>query len=358
MTIVINGSGEISGISVGGLPDDIVDSGTLASDALDSAVTINDTGADVDFRVESDDNANMIFVDGGNDSVGIGTGSPHSGAKLHIVDGAGTVPTMAAGDVLTIQNNDGTGDNAGFTSIAGTAGVSYINFGDSGDKNIGGLNYYHSDNTLRFYANASERMRITSSGTVHIGTTSEADGSTGGVTFSADSSDRKNLICATTTTSNVELAEFRNPNGTVGTIKSNGSSTSFNTSSDYRLKENVVPMTDSIDRLKELNPSRFNFIADADKTVDGFLAHEVSDYVPEAISGEKDAMRTEEYEVEPAVLNDDGNIITEAVMGEREVIDAQGIDQSKLVPLLTGALQEAVAKIEELTTRIETLENA
>jgi len=141
---------------------------------------------------------------------------------------------------------------------------------------------------------------------------------------------------------------FINPNSVVGSIQTSGSSTTYNTSSDYRLKENVVPLTGSIDRLKELKPSKFNFIADADTTVDGFLAHEVSDYVPEAISGEKDAMQTEEYEVEPAVLDDDGEVVTEAVMGEREVIDPQGIDQSKLVPLLVSALQEAITRIETL----------
>ena len=128
----------------------------------------NEGGVDADFRVESNNNANMLFIDGGNDKVGIGTASPHTGAKLHIVDGAGTVPTMAAGDILTIQNNDGTSDNAGFTAIAGTAGISYINFGDSGDKNIGGINYHHSDNSYRVYANATEKMRISSDGNVGI----------------------------------------------------------------------------------------------------------------------------------------------------------------------------------------------
>ncbi len=215
-------------------------------------------------------------------------------------------------------------------------------------------------------------------------------------------------------------------------------------------------MTGSIDRLKELKPSKFNFIADADTTVDGFLAHEAQEVVPEAITGEKDGMQTEEYEVEPALgevftpaveevteerqvtetvetgsyVNLAGETITETqevgvteeatetvierqdidgvitevevekvtqepvmetvvtteavaevifetdverpeeltegqqwrettakVTAEREVPNMQGIDQGKLVPLLTGALQEAVAKIEELTTRIETLEN-
>ena len=113
----------------------------------------------------------------------------------------------------------------------------------------------------------------------------------------------------------------------VGNISLTGSSTSYNTSSDYRLKENVVELTGATDRLKQLNPSRFNFIADADTTVDGFLAHEVQSVVPEAITGthnEDDA---------------DGNPVY------------QGIDQSKLVPLL-------VATIKELEARITALENA
>jgi len=116
--------------------------------------------------------------------------------------------------------------------------------------------------------------------------------------------------------------------GTVlsGSIDQNGaSSVSYATSSDYRLKENVVEMTGAVDRVKQLNPSRFNFIADGpSRTVDGFLAHEVSSVVPEAITGEKDAVDAE------------GNII------------AQGIDQSKLVPLLVGAIKELTARIEAL----------
>ena len=77
----------------------------------------------------------------------------------------------------------------------------------------------------------------------------------------------------------------------------------------------------------------------------------------EAVTKTKDAMMTEEYEVTPAVI-DDGKVVTEAVMGTREVPDYQGIDQSKLVPLLTAALQEAITKIEDLETRIQVLENA
>ena len=201
------------------------------------------------------------------------------------------------------------------------------------------------------------------------------------------------------------------------------------------MKENVITDWDATTRLKQLKPSRFNFITDADTTVDGFLAHEVEDIVPEAITGEKDGMKTEEYEVSPAtgevytsaveavegiegveyvapveaveyvapqdeVLDEDGNVITEAieeviaveaieevlaveaveavegvaevihsadveqpdtleegqlwrettaqVMGEREVPDYQGIDQSKLVPLLVKTIQELEARITAL----------
>jgi len=131
--------------------------------------------------------------------------------------------------------------------------------------------------------------------------------------------------CSLTTTQFHE--EFHNPNGTVGTISTNGSSTNFNTSSDYRLKENVTYIFDATSRLKQLKPSRFNFKADADTTVDGFLAHEVSSIVPEAVTGEKDA------------VDSDGNIV------------AQSIDQAKLVPLL-------VKTIQELEARITALENA
>jgi hypothetical protein len=142
---------------------------------------------------------------------------------------------------------------------------------------------------------------------------------------------------------------------TVGTISVSASSTSYNTSSDYRLKTDVQPMTGASARVQALKPVNFEWIADGTR-VDGFLAHEAQEVVPEAVTGAKDAMRDEEYEVTPAVLDDDGNVVTEAVMGTRTVPDYQGIDQSKLVPLLTAALQEALQKIEALEARITALE--
>jgi len=157
------------------------------------------------------------------------------------------------------------------------------------------------------------------------------------------------------------LAFVRNDGGSVtvvGSVSVTASATSYNTSSDYRLKENVVPMTGSIDRLKALKPSKFNFIKNPDTTVDGFLAHEAQTVVPEAVTGTKDAMNDigtttdaegvtiTENRVEPAEL-EEGQTWTKT----GEEADYQGIDQAKLVPLLVSALQEAIA-------RIETLENA
>ncbi len=142
-----------------------------------------------------------------------------------------------------------------------------------------------------------------------------------------------------------------------GHIQNTNNATSYNTSSDYRLKENVDYTWDATTRLKQLKPARFNFISEADTTVDGFLAHEVSSIVPEAITGTKDATKTETYIVTPAVIDSDGNETRPAVKGTRTVPDYQGIDQSKIVPLLTKALIESVEKIEQLEARITALEN-
>jgi hypothetical protein len=112
---------------------------------------------------------------------------------------------------------------------------------------------------------------------------------------------------------------------TSGSISVTQNSTNYNTSSDYRLKENVSYDWNATDRLKQLKPARFNFIADDTNTpVDGFLAHEVNNIVPEAVQGEKDA------------IDENGNI------------DPQGIDQSKLVPLLVKTIQELEARITAL----------
>ena len=167
---------------------------------------------------------------------------------------------------------------------------------------------------------------------------------------------------------------FTNTNGTVGSITMSGTSTAYNTSSDYRLKENIVTDWDATSRLKQLKPSRFNFKDNKDLTVDGFLAHEVSDIVPEAVTGTKD----ETEKISNVVLNADGTVLTHSVSKEKWEADKipttdldgneekpvyssdttwvesktipkyQGIDQSKLVPLLVKTIQELEARIAKL----------
>jgi len=188
----------------------------------------------------------------------------------------------------------------------------------------------------------TERMRLTSAGDFLVASTSATDmwrglGQNGthlGATYCASQygSNTNLYMSKPSGYSNATYIEFWVVGSGVGSISTNGSSTSYNTSSDYRLKENVTADWDATTRLKQLNPVRFNFISDADTTVDGFLAHEVQDIVPEAISGTKDA------------VDDEGNPVY------------QGIDQSKLTPLLTKALIEAVEKIEQLEARITALE--
>jgi DUF2075 family protein len=140
-----------------------------------------------------------------------------------------------------------------------------------------------------------------------------------------------------------------------GYINVDSTSVAYNTSSDYRLKTDAQPMVGASARVLALKPVNFEWISDGSR-VDGFLAHEAQAVVPECVTGTKDAMRDEEYEVTAAVLDADGTVVTEAVMGTRSVPDYQGIDQSKLVPLLTAALQEALNKIDAMEIRLSALE--
>tara|TARA_R100000353_G_scaffold27514_1_gene23202 strand:+ start:57 stop:1265 length:1209 start_codon:yes stop_codon:yes gene_type:complete len=153
------------------------------------------------------------------------------------------------------------------------------------------------------------------------------------------------------------MIQFRNKdNTTVGGISCDIGATNYATSSDYRLKENVVDISDGITRLKTLKPCRFNWKLDKNKTLDGFLAHEVT-AVPEAISGIKDGMKPETYYEEGDTLPS-GKVVGDVKTYSSTEPDYQTIDQSKLVPLLTAALQEEIAKREALESRVATLEAA
>jgi len=217
---------------------------------------------------------------------------------------------------------------------------------------------------LRFYTNnignssPNEKFRIQEDGAVIAG--QNGQWGAGSKSFYIDNtSDQQTLRISNGDpgSSPYQLIGFyRNRGSTpIATITTNGSTVAYNTSSDYRLKENVVDLDGAITRVKQLAPKRFNFIADeTDTPIDGFLAHEVQEIVPEAITGAKDEVEVwKEGETLPAgvlvgdnKLDEDGNTIPKY----------QGIDQSKLVPLLTAALQEAIGEIESLKTRVAALE--
>lgn len=294
-------------------------------DGAGSFVTADATG-DVAVTGDLTVDTNTLYVDSANNRVGIGTSSPQSPLHLHET----TYPEIR----LTNSTTGSTGSDGVNIQVAGTTQHLYI---------------WNNENAATILGtNNTEAMRLTSGGEFLLGDSSAPTGSNNCVGAFPGGF----IITSRNTVGTAQHLVFRNPNGDVGSISVAASSTSYLTSSDYRLKENVTDLTGASDRINQIPVHRFNFIADPDKTVDGFLAHEVQDIVPEAISGEKDAMRDEEYEVTPAVLDDDGNVVTEAVMGTRSVPDYQGIDQSKLVPLLTAALQEALAKIETLETEM------
>jgi len=300
----------------------------------DTAVVINEDSDDVDFRVESNGNANMLFVSGGNDVVGIGA-EGDLGVGLHIKSADSGATANAGADELVIEGSG----NTGISILAGSNDESTIAFGDSEDDNNGILTYHHGDRAMKFFIDASERARIGSTGDFLVNCTSLPSASVKG--FGIDAKGTIGMIVtASSATGGDSHMQMFNPNGQVGSIVTSGSGTAFNTSSDYRLKENEVAISDGITRLKTLKPYRFNFKVDKDTTVDGFFAHEVSSIVPEAITGTKDA--TETY------TDDNGD--------EQTRIKPQAIDQAKLVPLLTAALQEAVTKIEALEARVTTLE--
>jgi hypothetical protein len=187
--------------------------------------------------------------------------------------------------------------------------------------------------TLTFSTLAgTERMRIDSSGNVLVGRTgtSSASNEDGFVFYpSGYFLSARNGTGAQTHVLFINNADVSA--ATVGSIQTSASLTSYNTTSDYRLKEDVQPMVGASDRLMALKPVNFAWKVDGSR-LDGFLAHEAATVVPEAVTGEKDAIDAD---------------------GKPEY---QGIDQAKLVPLLTAALQEAITKIEDLEARVATLE--
>jgi hypothetical protein len=242
-------------------------------------------------------------------NLGVGTSSPqaYSGFTVVTVDGA---------------------TNGGVVSVR-KAGTSLLNlYTETGFGVVEGVG---TGTGLIFKANNAERARIDSSGNLLIGTTSSnPSGATGGSAFLALSDDRRLLRLTTSTASARDLAQFFNSNGQVGSISTSGSATTYATSSDYRLKNTIAPMTGALDRVAALKPCTYKWNADGSDG-EGFIAHELQAVCPDAVTGEKDA------------VDEDGKP------------KYQGIDTSFLTATITAALQELHEIVKSQATEIAEL---
>jgi hypothetical protein len=271
-------------------------------------------------------------------NVGIGTSSP----------------TFATGTGLQVKG-------AGFTSVR-VSGGSYTGLDISQTNSTGDGYVFLRDNApLIFGTNNTERMRIDSSGNLLVGTTSTST-TNGGFVVGGSTATYFEAGHITGTGSGSYYTVFKYAGSLIGGITQNGTTAvAYNTTSDYRLKENVQPMIGALARVAALKPCTYTWKSASDEIGEGFIAHELAEVCPQAVSGEKDAMRVEQYEISPAVpatYDEEGNELTpavEAVMGEREAPVYQGIDTSFLVATLTAAIQELKAIVDAQGAEIAAL---
>jgi hypothetical protein len=223
-------------------------------------------------------------------------------------------------------------------TINGTTGIAGVD-GSAGTPAIQGADtntgmFFPAADTIAFAEGGVEVMRINSSGYVLVGCTALPSSSVAGASLSPSvTSVNPHFFSAGSATGSVAQISFINGNGTVGQISTSGSATTYATSSDYRLKDTIAPMTGALTKVSALKPVTYKWKVDGSDG-QGFIAHELNEVVPQCVIGEKDA------------VDDDGNPVY------------QGIDTSFLVATLTAAIQEQQALITALTARITALEQA
>lgn len=321
---VPNGSSTSAGYSVSNNADPTNASKiTIATNgATDTQIIsgINGTGSYLPLNFYTN-NALSMTIDTAN-NVGIGTASPVGDVTRYLnIVGAG-----GAGIFLHDSNQGSTAADGTTLQASGTNTYLY-------NREAGFMAFGTSD---------SERMRINSSGQVLIGTTSVI-ASANGPYLSVVNGNATNYGIAignSTGSSTSGAIIFVNSNGSVGGITTSGSATTYSTSSDYRLKENIVPMVSALDTVALLKPVTYKWKVDG-STGQGFIAHELQAVIPDCVTGEKDAVET--------YTDEEGN--------EQTRIKPQGVDTSFLVATLTAAIQEQQTIINELKTRIEALES-
>ena len=311
---------------------------TVANQADNRVITA--TGTTDALNAES----SLVF-DGTKFGIGTHTGIPNTkfdiGLGVHVGTADDDASDWGADNIFQLT---ATGANAANNQVllvgchSGGVGQigSGIGFGRDSTTNWGTyLSFKYHPTATSNIDQLKEGMRLTSGGNLLVNRTTDTSTASKIQTDSLDvyvGGDTTGISFDRTDAFQAWVAmRFRTYGSQRGYIQVNTDSTTYSTSSDYRLKENVVSISDGITRLKKLKPYKFNFKANPNKTVlDGFFAHEAAEVVPEAVVGTKDA------------VDDKGNI------------DPQGIDQAKLVPLLTAALQEAIAKIETLEVKVNT----
>ena len=232
----------------------------------------------------------------------------------------------------------------------------FLYFGDQVDPVRGGIGFDTSANNLLFrrYNNITA-MTLTSAGNLGIGTTSptrrlqvngtaridgdlEIEGYTNPNAYSANirsyaSSSVASIGSASTSDGNRNHVVFSSPSyPTAGIIRTENGACYYSSGSDHRLKSNVVPISDAVNVVSQLKPSEFVYTQSPDVIHQGFIAHELQQHIPSAVSGVLDE------------VDDEGNPVY------------QTVDLSRVVPVLTAALQEALTTINDLTARIEALE--
>ena len=314
----------------------------------------------------------MTFITSGSermriDSSGnVGIGLSTMTAKFVV---AGTTPNGSGAQATypgTIQINE-----SGSYTLQATGGLEFKAsvFGSGYGAKIfgadnGSLLFGYRNNS----ASWTESMRIDSAGRLGVGTSSPATNGT--ATFSNNtssiwtivtSSPDYGIVSTLTNPAGGQLHYFVVNSTYVGAISSNGTITLYASASDYRLKENVNPITNALDLVSKLKPVTYTWKSNGSKG-QGFIAHELQAVIPDAVIGEKDAIKIEPYEISPAIpaeVDKDGKVLKEAVdavMGEKEIPDYQGVDTSFLIATLTAAIQELNTKVEAQAAIITALQ--
>jgi len=282
----------------------------------------------------------MFFVDGGNNVIGIGTNSPDTQPKMHIMKASAGSVTSDGNSVLTLENDD----TAVLSIFTPEANNGFIVFGNPTDGNADGkIGYLNDTRVMTFSTSGSEAMRIHSDGDLRIGTTGIVYGSSEDMTlafgdfgFGMKGAGTPLGLWNTADSGTYVAFAYGSGGSAAGSITYSTTTVTYGSASDYRLKENIDYDWDATSRLKQLKPARFNWIADDTNTlVDGFLAHEVQSVVPEAVRGTKDQVYTAE-EAANAPNTSEGDI------------KGQELDTGKLVPLLVKTIQELEARITAL----------